>query len=129
MSYNTLSPAEAAVINHKNTEPPGSGEYDQFFQPGVFICRQCNQPLFSAQAKFEAGCGWPAFEACYDGAVREKFDRVDQRTEITCANCGGHLGHVFRGERLTATDTRHCVNSLSIRFISDKKPLPEVLYE
>lgn len=127
MPYNTLSPAEAAVLNHKTTEPPGSGEYDQFFQPGVFICRQCNQPLFSAQAKFEAGCGWPAFESCFDGAVRETLDEDGHRTEITCANCGGHLGHVFRGERLTAANTRHCVNSLAIRFIADQKPLPDML--
>jgi len=117
--YNSLTPAEAAVLIHKTTEPPGSGEYDQFFQPGVFICRQCNQPLFSAEAKFEAGCGWPAFEACFEGAVRETIDVDGQRTEITCSNCGGHLGHVFRGEALTATDTRHCVNSLAIRFVPD----------
>lgn len=127
MSYNALSSAEAAVLLQKATEPPFRGEYDQHFQPGIFVCRQCQQPLFSAKTKFDAGCGWPAFEKCYEGAVREVDDADGQRTEIICAHCGGHLGHVFRGEGFTMTNTRHCVNSLSIRHIPEGSPLPELL--
>lgn len=127
MSYNTLTPDEQRVINQKATEPPFMGEYDDFYLPGTFICRQCNTPLFSSKAKFDAGCGWPAFDENFPNAVRRIPDADGRRLEIVCNHCGGHLGHVFEGEQLTAKDTRHCVNSLSIRFIPEGDKLPEVL--
>jgi methionine-R-sulfoxide reductase len=128
MNYNDLTPQEAAVIEDKQTEAPFSGEYDAFFKPGTFICRKCNNPLYSAKAKFDAHCGWPAFDECFPNSVIETVDADGMRIEITCANCGGHLGHVFRGEGFTRTNTRHCVNSLSLRFIPEGTELPEILY-
>jgi peptide-methionine (R)-S-oxide reductase len=129
MSYNKLTPEEKRVIEDKHTEAPFTGEYDDFFIDGTFICRKCNAPLFSSQAKFEANCGWPAFDDYYPGSVNQLPDPDGSRTEIRCTNCGAHLGHVFTGERLTAKNTRHCVNSLSIRFIKKGQKLPEVLHE
>jgi peptide-methionine (R)-S-oxide reductase len=129
MTYNKLTPEEERVIVAKGTEAPFSGEYDDFYEPGTFICRRCNTPLFSAKAKFDAGCGWPAFDDTFTGAVKEETDADGRRSEILCNHCGAHLGHVFTGEKLTDKDTRHCVNSLSIRFISEGKALPEVLDE
>lgn len=117
MQLNKLSEEEQHVIIDKGTEPPFTGEYDDFYKDGVFICRQCNSPLFSSQSKFDAGCGWPAFDDEFPNSVKRVIDADGNRTEIQCATCGGHLGHVFEGERLTDTNTRHCVNSLSIRFI------------
>lgn len=127
MPYNSLTPEEKRIIENKGTETPFTGEYDDFYKPGTFICRRCNNPLFSAQTKFDAGCGWPAFDDHFPGAVKRLLDADGRRTEIQCAHCGAHLGHVFEGEHLTDKDTRHCVNSLSIRFIPEGKPLPEVL--
>jgi peptide-methionine (R)-S-oxide reductase len=118
---NSLTSQEKAVIIDKNTEPPFSGEYDKLFENGTYVCRQCGNPLFDSKAKFDAGCGWPAFDDCFHGAVLEVPDKDGQRVEIVCANCKGHLGHVFRGEKLTGKDTRHCVNSLSIKFVKDGK--------
>jgi peptide-methionine (R)-S-oxide reductase len=126
---NNLTPEEAYVILHKGTEAPFSGEYDHFYEDGTFVCRRCNAPLFSAKSKFDAGCGWPAFDENYPDAVKRLPDPDGRRTEIECANCSGHLGHVFIGERLTAKNTRHCVNSLSIRFIPKDHILPEILHE
>lgn len=123
---NQLTPAEKTIIEHKGTEAPFSGEYDNFYQPGTFICRKCNAPLFSSQAKFDAGCGWPAFDDNYPKAVARIPDPDDFRTEIQCANCGGHLGHVFEGEGFTAKNTRHCVNSLSIKFVPQESELPPI---
>ena len=114
--YNELSAAERSVIENKATERPFSGEYDDFYEQGVYLCRRCNTELYRSDAKFDAHCGWPAFERETPGAVRQLPDRDGVRTEIVCANCGGHLGHVFTGERLTAADTRHCVNSISMKF-------------
>lgn len=125
--YNTLNPEEKKVIEDKHTEPPGTGEYDRFYADGTFICRRCNNPLFSSKDKFDAGCGWPSFDKNYPGAVTRLPDRDGMRTEIRCGHCGGHLGHVFEGEKLTQANTRHCVNSLSIKFIPAGKPLPPVL--
>lgn len=118
---NKLNDEEAKVILGKGTERPFTGEYDDFYKPGIFICRQCNTPLFSSKAKFEAHCGWPAFDDNFEGAVERTLDEDGHRTEITCAKCGGHLGHVFEGENLTEKDTRHCVNSLSIKFIPEEE--------
>ncbi len=114
---NALTPEEARVIVHKGTEAPFSGEYWNTFEPGIFVCRQCGLPLFDAKAKFEADCGWPSFDATFPLAVKELLDADGERTEIQCARCGGHLGHVFRGEQYTEKNTRHCANSLSIKFI------------
>lgn len=124
--YNKLNFEENRVINFKGTEAPFSGEYDNLFAPGTFICRRCNNPLYSAQAKFDAGCGWPAFDACFPGAV-ESLPDDGYQTEIQCGHCHGHLGHVYEGEKLTDTDTRHCVNSLSVKFIPDGSEIPPLL--
>ncbi len=127
MPYNTLTQEEKHVIEDKGTERPFTGEYDNFYQDGTFICRRCNTPLFSSKTKFDAGCGWPAFDENYPNAVKRLPDPDGMRTEIECAHCSAHLGHVFEGEKLTDKDTRHCVNSLSIKFIPEGKELPKVL--
>ena len=128
MSLNKLTSAEERVIVHKGTERPFTGEYDDFYQAGTYICRRCNAPLFSSQSKFDAGCGWPAFDASYPDALKCLRDPDGYRTEIECANCGAHLGHEFVGERLTAQNTRECVNSLSIRFVPEGKELPPTIH-
>ena len=127
MSYNKLSDEERRIIEDKGTEPPFSGEYDNFRQDGTFVCRRCNAPLFSAKTKFDAGCGWPAFDQNFPNAVSRLPDPNGIRTEIECAHCGAHLGHVFEGEHLTKENTRHCVNSLSIKFVAQKEELPKKL--
>ena len=117
-TYNPLTPEESYVIERKGTERPFSGEYDDFYEPGVYICRRCNAELYRSDTKFDARCGWPAFDQEAPGAVNRLPDPDGMRIEIECANCGGHLGHVFVGERLTSTNTRHCVNSLSMKFVA-----------
>jgi len=112
-----LTPAEARVIVDKGTEPPFTGEYDDFFVEGTYVCRRCETPLYVSDAKFHSGCGWPSFDQDIEGAVRRLPDPDGSRIEIECAVCGGHLGHVFIGERFTAKNTRHCVNSISLRFV------------
>jgi peptide-methionine (R)-S-oxide reductase len=129
MKYNNLTPEEKNIIEQKGTERPFSGEYDDFYEDGTFICRKCNARLFSSKAKFDAHCGWPAFDENFQNAVNRLPDPDGQRTEIQCANCGAHLGHVFEGEQMTEKDTRHCVNSLSIKFIPKGKDLPEMIIE
>jgi len=129
MPYNKLNAQEKRVIENKGTETPFTGEYDNFYNDGTFICRRCNSPLFSSKAKFDAGCGWPAFDENFPQAVKRLQDPDGMRTEIECAHCNAHLGHVFTGEHMTDKDTRHCVNSLSIRFIPKGKELPKVLNE
>jgi methionine-R-sulfoxide reductase len=116
-----LTPQEEHVIVHKGTEPPFSGIYDDFFEVGTYICRRCESPLYRSEDKFNAHCGWPAFDDEIPGAVNRSLDDDMRRIEITCANCGAHLGHVFEGEQLTQKNTRHCVNSLSMRFIPKEK--------
>jgi len=126
---NPLSPQEERVILGKGTEVPFTGEYEDFYQDGTFVCRRCNAPLFSSKSKFDAGCGWPSFDENYPDAVKRLPDPDGQRIEIECANCGGHLGHVFLGEHFTRLNTRHCVNSASIRFYAKDQELPKVLHE
>ena len=116
-TYNPLSSEERNVLEHKGTEPPFTGEYDDFYEEGVYICKRCDAELYRSGDKFDAHCGWPAFDQEVPGAVTRLPDPDGRRTEIECANCGGHLGHVFVRERLTEKDTRHCVNSLSMKFV------------
>ncbi len=123
--YNKLSPEEARIILHEGTERAFTGEYFNLKKEGVYICRQCNNPLFRSQDKFDSGTGWPSFDDFIPGAVKEVPDADGSRVEIECTNCGGHLGHVFRGEGFTKKQTRHCANSLSLKFVAAKEAAPK----
>ena len=121
-----LSREEYHVLRQKGTEPAGTGEYDSFYPPeGYFACRGCGNPLYTAEAKFKSGCGWPAFDRCVKGSIATHTDVSFgmRRVEIVCAQCGGHQGHVFEGEGFTETNERHCVNSMSVKF--HPGPLPD----
>ena len=118
IKLNDLTPEERQVLIDKGTERPFTGRYDNFFEGGLYACKQCDAPLYRSEDKFQAHCGWPAFDDEIEGAVKSVPDADGMRVEILCANCDGHLGHVFEGEGLTIKNTRHCVNSVSMKFVS-----------
>lgn len=129
VKYNTLSPQEKAVIVNKATDRPFTGEMYKSKDKGLYICRQCNNPLYTSDSKFDSHCGWPSFDDEIDGSVTRVPDADGMRIEIICNNCKGHLGHVFEGEQFTEKNTRHCVNTSSLVFIpaDEVKNAPKVI--
>ena len=120
MKFNRLTAGEKRVIINKGTEKPFSGKYNKHFEKGVYVCKRCEVPLFKSEDKFHFSCAWPSFDDEIKGAVKKIPEKDGVRTEIVCANCQAHLGHIFQGENLTPKDTRHCVNSISLKFIPKK---------
>ncbi len=127
VKYNSLDYEETRVILQKGTEAPFSGEYETNRSRGTYLCKRCNAPLYKSKDKFDARCGWPSFDDDIQDAVKRTTDPDGRRMEITCANCGGHLGHVFLDEGFTPRNTRHCVNSISMVFIAEGEKLPAMI--
>lgn len=125
--YNKLNEFEEYVLLKKGTERAFTGEYTDLEDEGTYVCRRCNAALYKSDHKFHSGCGWPAFDDEIEGAVTRVPDADGLRTEIICANCDGHLGHVFLGERMTDKNTRHCVNSVSMTFVPAGGKMPEAI--
>lgn len=118
--FNKLNEEEKKIIVDKGTEYPFTGKYNNHFEKGVYVCKACETPLYRSEHKFQSSCGWPSFDDEIEGAVKRELDADGRRVEITCSNCGAHLGHVFEGEYLTEKNIRHCVNSVSLKFIEGK---------
>ncbi|WP_108823228.1 bifunctional methionine sulfoxide reductase B/A protein [Dysgonomonas sp. Marseille-P4361] len=128
MKYNKLTPEEEFVILHRGTETPYKGEYVNNKREGIYVCKRCDTPLYNSSDKFDSHCGWPAFDDEIEGAVKRLPDADGLRTEIVCANCGAHLGHVFLNEGFTVKNTRHCVNSISLKFIPKQNKMIKKAY-
>ncbi len=120
VKLNKLTKDEERIIVHKGTEIPFSGEYEKETREGVYVCKRCDAPLYRSSDKFDAQCGWPSFDQEIEGAIKKVKDSDGERTEVLCARCGAHLGHVFYGEGFTKKDTRYCINSISMKFIPKK---------